>query len=434
MKFRSSLSTVEELNESIWDSISIYIPKSIATNQFAVGAYDGSAVTADECAVITVTVDNYADVLNSTGALYAQYLPIFNDGTNRAVTLYCIVFDDTSFSPTVGASGASWSPLTKAFKELYSISYFKCLFSEHYDGSAVTHDPAEEGDYDDSNYFDMALCLATLCEAETTLSLFLCEVRVAIFAEGSADTNTAKLLSVTKADEEAHCTTLTGSTKADRAEYFWGYIHLIGGKRTFMLVHNGSIMIPIVLALWFAQSNVSGEHVGNKLAKIRLTGNRVKPTGLPSRLNAEVNTNVGAYIHDNLDAKKVAYFIAIDATSLNNAEMISDRTISDFPVTADMITKWVDYTTSQDIAHYRDAITTLTEPVLCNEDTYARIQSILTNNVYKFAGTNRITNIQFTFPAFSEVKKGNSLEGNLVWSAVYVDDLGSVTMTGSVSF
>lgn len=434
MKFRSSLSTVEELNENLWDSISIFIPKSLATRQFVAEAYDGSAVTADDCAVITVTVDNYTKVLESTGALYAQFLPIFNDGTNFSVTLYCIVFDDTGFTPTVGASGVSWSPLTKAFRELYFISYFKWLFSEHYDGSEVTHDPAEEGDYDDSNFFDMALCLATLCESETTLSMFLNEVHVNIFAEGGVDTNVTKLLSHTKADEVAHCVTLTGSTKADRAEYFWGYMNLIGGKRSFMAVHNGNLMIPIVLALWFTQSNVSGEHVGNKLEKIRLTGDKVKPTGLPSRLDAEVNTNVGEYIYGKLDAKHIAYFISIDASSRNNAEMISDRTVSNVPITADMISKWIDYTTSQDIANFRDSLQTLTDPVLCNEDTYERIKSILRNNVYKYAGTNRVTNIQFNFPPFSEVKKGNNLEGLLVWSAVYVDDLGSVTMTGSVSF
>ena len=120
MKFRSALASTEEIDENLFNALSIYIPKSLATAQFESGAYDGSKVTADKFAVITVTVDNYANVLKNTGALYAQWLPIFNDGTNLAVTLYCIVFDDTSFSPTLGAGAISWSPLTKAFKELYS--------------------------------------------------------------------------------------------------------------------------------------------------------------------------------------------------------------------------------------------------------------------------------------------------------------------------
>ena len=129
MKFRSALASTEEIDENLFNALSIYIPKSLATAQFESGAYDGSEVTADKFAVITVTVDNYADVLKNTGALYAQWLPIFNDGTNLAVTLYCIVFDDTTFSPTLGAGAISWSPLTKAFKELYFISYLKFMFS-----------------------------------------------------------------------------------------------------------------------------------------------------------------------------------------------------------------------------------------------------------------------------------------------------------------
>ena len=56
--------------------------------------------------------------------------------------------------------------------------------------------------------------------------------------------------------------------------------------------------------------------------------------------------------------------------------MISDRTVSDVPITADMISKWIDYTTSQDIANFRDSLQTLTDPVLCNEDTYERIKFI----------------------------------------------------------
>ena len=434
MKFRSSLASTEEINENLFNAISIYIPKSIATAQFAGGAYDPSEVTASKFAVIPVTADNYADVFESTGALYAQWLPIFNDGSNLAVTLYCIIFDDTGFAPTLGATAIEWAPLTKAFKELYFISYFKCLFSEHYDGTKVEHDPAEAGDYDDSNYFDLALCLSTLCEGEPTLSMFLCEVHVTVFEDGSADTNECKVLSYERGDETAHCTTLEGSTLADRAEYFWGYMNLIGGNRSFLVIHNGNIMLPIVLASWFTEKNSSGEYVGNKLAKIRLSGNKVKPTGLPSELNSDVNKNLGSYIYDNLDAKFVAYFISISGNTLNNAEMKTDRTVSNFPISAHMISKWIDYSTSQDLANWRDARSTLTNPVLCNEEAYGEIQSMLVLNIQKFVGTGRITNIVLSFPPFSEAKVGNSLKGTMVWKATYIDDLDSVEMTGAVEF
>lgn len=434
MKFRSALASTEEIDENLFNALSIYIPKSLATAQFESGAYDGSEVTADKFAVITVTVDNYADVLKNTGALYAQWLPIFNDGTNLAVTLYCIVFDDTAFSPTLGAGTISWSPLTKAFKELYFISYLKFMFSEHYDGTKVEHDSAEAGDYGDSNYFDLCLCLSALCESEATLSFFMCEAHLEVFGEGSADTNVCKVMSQSRGDETSHCTTFVGSTTTDRAQYFWGYLNLIGGNRTFFTIHNGSVMLPIVLASWFEDKNSAGEYVGNKLAKIRLQGSKVKPTGLPSELNSDVNKNLGSYIYDILDAKSVAYFIAIDGTTLNNAEMVRDRNIQNFPLTATMISKWIGYNTAQDVAHWRDARSTLTDPVLCNEEAYAEIQAMLVKRVQAFSGIGRITNIVLDFPPFSEAKKGTNLEGTMVWKATYTDDLGSVTMTGSVEF
>lgn len=434
MKFRSALASTEEIDENLFNALSIYIPKSLATAQFESGAYDGSKVTTDKFAVIAVTADNYATVLKNTGALYAQWLPIFNDGTNFAVTLYCIVFDDTSFAPTLGAGAISWAPLTKAFKELYFISYLKFMFSEHYDGKKVTSELADEGDYDDSNYFDLCLCLSALCEGETTLSFFMCEAHLEVFEEGSTDTNVCKVMSQTRGDETSHCTTFISSTTADRAQYFWGYLSLIGGNRTFFAIHNGSVMLPIVLASWFGAKNSAGEYVGNKLAKIRLQGNKVKPTGLPSELNSDVNKNLGYYIYSNLDAKFVAYFISIDGKTLNNAEMVRDRNIQNFPLTATMISRWIDYNTAQDVAHWRDARSTLTEPVLCNEDAYEGIKAMLVKRVQAFSGIRRITNTVYNFPPFSEVKKGNNLEGAMVWKATYTDDLGEVTMTGSVEF
>lgn len=419
MKFRSSLATEENVSENLFNAISIYVPKSLASANLADGSYDPAEITATKYGVIAVNVDNYNDVLKAGGALLTQWLPIFNDGANSSVTLYVIIFDDTTFAPTVSANGIEWSPLSKAFKDLYFISFFKTMFSEH---------------YDDSNYFDMALCLAQLCEAESTLSFHLCEAHVVVPESGAEDTNACKVMSQSRGDETTHCTTLTGSTVATRAQYFWGFLNLIAPKHTEFHIHNGSFMIPIILGKWFEQTNTSGEFVGNKLAKIRLSGSKVKPTGLPSPLDSDVNLNLASDLYENLDAKYVGYFISISNSSRNNAEFIRDRSIENFPITAYAISKWIDYTASQSLADYATATGTLTDPVLANEATYTYIQQLVQGVINTFASTGRIVDIVLSFPSYSEAKKGQSFEGTAVWSARYIDDLESVELSGSITF
>lgn len=434
MKFRSSLAIEEDISENLFNAISIYVPKSLASANLAEGSYNPEAITATNYGVIAVNVDNYNDVLKSGGALLTQWLPIFNDGANGSVILYVIIFDDTTFAPAVSANGIEWSPLSKAFKDLYFISFFKTMFSEHYDGATVKHDPAEEGDYDDSNYFDMALCLAQLCEAESTLSFHLCEAHVVVPEDGAEDINACKVMSQSRGEETTHCTTLAGSTVATRAQYFWGFLNLIAPNHTELHIHNGSFMIPIILGKWFEQTNISGEFVGNKLAKIRLSGTKVKPTGLPSPLDSDVNLNLSRNIYENLDAKFVGYFISISSSTRNNAEFIRDRSIENFPITAYAISKWIDYTASQSLADYVTANRTLTEPVLANEATYTYIQQLVQGVINTFASTGRIVDIVLKFPPYSEAKKGQSFEGTAVWSARYIDDLESVELSGSITF
>ena len=320
--------------------------------------------------------------------------------------------------------------MTKAFNELYFISFFKTLFSEHYDGSKVKADA--ETDYDDSNYFDMALCLSYLCEMESTLSFDLIELKVVV--PESSDTNICKIMSQTEAEELEHCTTLVGSSTADRAQYFWGYWNLIGNKHSEVHIHNGAFMIPIILGTWFEKTNVTGEYVGNKLAKLRLTDTKVKPTGLPSPLNGAVNLNLSSDITEILDAKVVGYFISIADNSDNNAEFIRDRSGSNFPITAYMISKFIDYKSAQDMAKYATAVTTLTKPVLTNKKTYEHIQEILVGNIQSFAGLGRLDNLVVEFPPYSEAKQGQWFKGTAVWSAVYIDDLEGVEISGSISF
>ena len=433
MKFRSRLAETEGVAEDLFNAISIYVPKSLAEANLASDSYDPTAVTADTYAVIAVTLDNYKDVLAEGGALLSQWLPVFNDGTNFAVKLYVIVFDDTGFAPTVTAGGITWSPLTKAFNELYFISLFKTMFSEHYDGSKVESDPAQATDYDDSNYFDMALCLAYQCELEATLSWDLIAIKGTVY-DGASDTNACLVQSKTKGDETTHCTTLEGSTVADRAQYFWGYWNLMGGSHGNIVFHNGNYLIPVILGRWFEERNTSGQFIGNKLCKIRLTGNKVKPTGNPSPLNSDVNLNLPKSIYDILDDKNVGYFISIANDSDSNAELTRDRSANNMPATAYAMSKWIDYTTSQEMAKFATDITTLTNPVLVNEETYSELQSFLINNIAVFATLGRLDNVQVKFPPFTEAKKGNWFEGTAVWSAHYVDDLEGVNISGSISF
>ncbi len=430
MKFRSRLASAGEASSNLFNAISIYVPKSLAVANLESSSYTPSTVTPTAYAVIVVTADNYKDVLK--GNLLTQWLPVFNDDTNFDVTLYIVVFDDTDFTPVVADRGISWSPLTKAFNELFFISLAKTMFSEHYDGSSSS---ASGNVYDDSNYFDMVLALSNLCELETNLSVCFAEVKLSIPATAeTTDANACKILSQTRADETAHCTTLTGSDKADRAQYFWGYLNLIGGVRTMLMVHNGAYMLPIVLGKWFEEKNSAGEYVGNKLAKIRLSNTRVKPTGLPSPLNGDVNLNLIKAFSDNLDDKNTGYFISIADGSLNNAELIRDRSVTDFPVTAYMMSKWIDYNTSQDMAKFVTSEESLTKPVLANAQAYQDLQGMLIGNIQKFASLGRLENVRINFPPYSEAKVGNSFRGTAVWSAVYIDDLESVEVSGSITF
>lgn len=426
MKFRSSLASTETIDLNIFNNLSIYIPKSLASDNLAEDAYDASAVTAEKYAVITVTVDNYNSVLKAGGALLSQWSKVFNDGVNSNITIYLIVFDDTEFASDVTATGITWAPLTKAFNELYFISCFKTMFDTDYTcGSSV----------EASNYADLVLCLSSLCANESTLSVCLVEVKVTVPESAkSADENACKVLSLTRGDETSHCTTLAGTDKADRAKYLWGYINFLGGSHTWLIIHNGTFMFPIVLGKWFEAKNSSGQFVGNKLAKIRLSGSDVKPTGLPSPLNSDVNQNLISAWYDNLDAKNVGYFISISDNTENNAELTRERTVENFPVTAYLISKWIDYNASQNLANYATSVATLTKPVLANEATYSYIQSLVQSTINTFGTIGRLRNVALNFPPYSEAKVGNGFKGTAVWSATYVDDLESVEISGSVSF
>lgn len=428
MKFNSTLETTVDTSTNIFNALELFVPKSLASANLVNGSYDPAAVTSTSYVVLTVNVDNYKEIMASTGAMFAQWSPAFNDGTNSSLIIYIVIFDDTTFSPTLTATSISWAPLTQAFNELYFNAFFKTMFSEHYDG---TSDDTEDEVYDDSNYFDLVLCLDALCEAETNMSFCWNEIHVEV--PTSTDANTCKILSQTKAAELAAATTFTSTTKATRAQYFYGYWYLLGGKRSANIVHNGNYMFPIILGAWFTRTNVSGEFVGNKLSRLRLSGTRVKPTGLPSPLNSAVNMNLPKVYYTNLDDKLAGYFISIADGTENNAELLRDRNVDDAPIQAYMIAKYIDYNSSQSLAKYASDMSTVNNPVLANMDTYKYIQSLVYNYIAKFAGF-RLSNIKLSFPPYSQAKKGQRFEGTATWSAHYEDDFAGCDISGTVSF
>jgi hypothetical protein len=72
--------------------------------------------------------------------------------------------------------------------------------------------------------------------------------------------------------------------------------------------------------------------------------------------------------------------------------------------------------------------------VLTNEAAYKKIQNIVITQLNLFAGTKRIVNIVSNFPSFDQAKVSRTaLEAASSWSAVYVDDLDSVTVSGGIT-
>ena len=93
--------------------------------------------------------------------------------------------------------------------------FFKTMFSESYNGVDT-----------DAAYYDLALCLAYLCNYEPTLSECALFTHIELPLE-AVDTNVCKILSVDRAVETTACTalnpTIVGVTRP-RDDYFWGML------------------------------------------------------------------------------------------------------------------------------------------------------------------------------------------------------------------
>jgi hypothetical protein len=283
-----------------------------------------------------------------------------------------------------------------------------------------------------SLYFDMALALSYLCKLDLKLSYFIPLVKVSYIDQKPNPADVCWIRLKTSAEEkEAMTSLLTG----DRSKYFWGAQFLMNCvQNTWTLVHSEAVnIIALIFAAWFAAKNDSGTYVGNKLSLLRLRGTRIKPLGFPSWLNSEVNEN-DADGFDLLDAKNVGYLCTIADNTPQESCVSSARSINKTPVAAQMISKWVDYTSAQQCAKFITADGTLTDPVLTDEDAYKKIQNLVSENLLLFARTRRINNIVMVFPAFAAAKTGlTKLEAASSWKARYTDDLDEVTVTGSIT-
>jgi hypothetical protein len=135
MKFSSIVSVTSSEDSDLFNSVSVYVPKSFAAVNII--DFDQASVTADTPALYAVTVDNYASVMQ--GDLLAQLLPIFRDDTNSAVVIYLIVFSDIDGGTdwTKSASTIAFAPLTAAFSGLFFLSYVKMLYDPDYSGENV---------------------------------------------------------------------------------------------------------------------------------------------------------------------------------------------------------------------------------------------------------------------------------------------------------
>jgi hypothetical protein len=283
-----------------------------------------------------------------------------------------------------------------------------------------------------SLYFDMALALAYLCKLDNKLSYFMPLVKVSYIDQKPNPADVCWIRLKTSAEEKEAMDSLeTG----DRSKYFWGALFLMNCvQNTWTLVHSEAVnIIPLIFAAWFAAKNGSGTYVGNKLSLLRLRGTRVKPLGFPSWLNSEVNEN-DADGFDLLDAKNVGYLCTIADNTPQESCISSARSINGTPVSAQMISKWVDYASAQQCAKFITDDGTLTDPVLTNEAAYKKIQNIVSENLLLFTRTGRIGSITLKFPAFAVAKTGlTKLEAASSWKAKYTDDLDEVTVTGGIT-
>ena len=329
---------------------------------------------------------------------------------------------------TVTETSIDYEYLTDAFEKTFFAGYFKFLFSKNYDGKNVTG-------ADERWFFDLSLCLASLAKVYRSLSYAVLFAHLDVPQNG-VDPNVCFAYTATP-EEEDLVESLNGSISGfgdPRKQLFFGMLKFLNADNTWVIVHSDNIYVPSrIFGQAMAARNATGTFIGNKLAKIRLSGNGIKPTGLPSIFDTSVNENLAKVYAENLDVKNISYLISIADDSANDAMIVRAKGVTGYPVIATEMSKWIDHTTSIEMAKLLAAQSTLTNPVLRNERAYERIKDRLLANIQTFARIGRVTNIFLNFPPYSELPESKTdITVTAGWEATYVDDLEKVVMTGSI--
>ena len=437
------LTTLAAANPITWGAISIVLSGIASTGQAANNAVSATIEAGDYVFTDTDGVAYKVNVpsnivLTAAGAIPSPVIHAVGSVVGNLAD--DVTMARTGFSPSFGKISSSLTPGTVSFT--FTVSDFTA-------GSAAGVNVSVA-----SQFFDLSLALAYLCKLNPTLSQFWSQVRIQLFEEafpnvtvGSGeklsdyDTNNCWIRSASIAEETAGIPNLSLATAATRAKFYWGALKLMQANNTFVVCHcepndlNGSVknILSEILAVWFTSKNASGLYVGNKVHNIRLSSTNIKPLGWPSPLNSAVNENDAEAVNV-LTAKGVAYLQTISDNSLENCRLTYARTLDGVSLNAKMIAKWVDYRSAMDCANLITDKGTLIDPVLPNNEAYKRIQNIVGTNLGKFANTKRIYNTKLSFPDFTSAKTGlTSLEAASAWSALYVDDLDKVTVTGGIT-
>jgi hypothetical protein len=435
---RSGVTVVPETVASdVFNSFAIYVPSPIATDALTSAALVGKTVPASATAapvVVDITAENYNEYLGA--GLAAQWSQVFLDGSNYDTHLMVVIFyapngsgtDVFSDYVTKTATSLDYAPLTNAYSLTFNLAFRKTLYFPDYklfdDGAVLAY-----------NYravmADLVIALAQLCKKNPELSEHLVYGQIKL-PLAAVDTNLCLVASKTKDEEVAAATSLSASTDVDRKKYLWGFLNLIEASNTWMMIHSEpQNVFPVVYANYFSGKNDSDTYIGNKLSKVRLTG--VKPTGYPSLLDSSINVNAPESVSDKLDDKNVGYLISIADGTGNDSVVVSSKTVTGTPVSAIDIAKWIDYYTTQQIAAWITSYNTTTQAVLRNEVTYKRLQTMLLENLQRFARMGRLVDIYLNMPAYSQLPSSKTdITVTQGWVSSYVDDAGKITITGMV--
>lgn len=435
IQFRSGIEAATEGGGDIFNSVAVYVPSVlVADNLTGVDA----PTTPTTFTVKKVTYDNYAEVLK--GELLRQWGPIFRDGDNVEAALIVVVFyvpdgsgtDVFTDYLTVGELSIVYTPLSAAFAETYVAAFWKVMFDPNADGATGV------GDVINQYYFDLSLALAQLCLQQRELSYHLAFVRVAFPLLADDTGNVCKIASINRSKALADATALNMTPTVEylnpRANLFIGMLNLLQASNTWVAVHSEKFNVfSEVLALMLSAKNESGTFIGNKIAKIRLTGENIKPTGVPSVLDDSMNANLPIAIAERLDSLFVSYLISLTGDSGNNAMLVSSLSVTGTPVLATAISRWVDYTTSKTLALLISSQSTLQNPILKNATTYELIQNTLLANLQRFAKNGRLVNISLNFPQYVELPASpTDIVVSAAWTAEYVSDIGKIVISGTV--